>query len=110
VGEEVHFDGEVYGAIGWDLWKAYKAAGLGQGDILADLVGGMNFTPASPNFQQMRDGILMGLTASVHDARACMVWSSFAKYGVGVGASSIVRGKKITVTESFALPPECVTP
>jgi len=106
-GSEVHDDGELYGAIGWDLWKAYKGAALGQSDIFADLVGGMNFTPAGPNFQQMRDGILMGLTASGHDDRACMVWSSFAKYGVGVGATSRVRGPNITVTESFAVPPEC---
>lgn len=110
VGEEVHFDGEVYGAIGWDLWKNYKAAGLGQDAILADLVGGMNFTPAAPNFQQMRDGILMGLTASGNDARACMVWDSFAQFGVGVGATNIMRGKRIVVTESFALPAECATP
>lgn len=110
VGEEVHFDGELYGAIGWDLWKSYQAAALGQADILEDLVGGMNFTPAAPAFEDMRDGILMGLTASGHDARACMVWNSFAKYGVGVGASSIVRGPRITTTESFAVPPECAAP
>ncbi|RHW24781.1 peptidase M36 [Nocardioides immobilis] len=109
-GTEVHDDGELYGAIGWDLWKAYKAASLGQDDILADLVGGMNFTPAGPNFEQMRDGILMGLTASGNDARACMVWRSFAKYGVGVGATSRVRGPNITATESFAVPPECAAP
>jgi hypothetical protein len=106
-GSEPHFDGEVYGAIGWDLWKNYKAASLGRSDILTDLVGGMNFTPAGPNFQEMRDGILMGLTASGHADRACMVWDSFAQFGVGVGATSVVRGKKFTATESFALPPEC---
>lgn len=66
---------------------------LGKGDILADLVGGMNFTPAAPDFQQMRDGILMGLTASGNDSRACMVWDSFAQFGVGSAppASSAAR-------------------
>ena len=107
VGEEIHFDGELYGAIGWDLWKAYKGAALGQDDILADLVGGMNFTPAGPNFEQMRDGILMQLTTSGHADRTCMVWDSFAQFGVGVGATSKVRGKKIIATESFAVPAEC---
>jgi hypothetical protein len=110
VGEEIHFDGEVYGAIGWDLWKNYKAAGLGQAAILADMVGGMNFTPAGPNFEQMRDGILMQLTASGHADRSCMVWESFAQFGVGVGASSKVRGPNIVATESFAVPPECAAP
>jgi extracellular elastinolytic metalloproteinase len=106
-GEEIHFDGEVYGAIGWDLWKQYRDGGPGRDAILADLVGGMNFTPANPSFQQMRDGILMGLTASGHADRSCLVWNSFAKYGVGVGATSIVRGPRITVTESFTKPAEC---
>jgi extracellular elastinolytic metalloproteinase len=108
VGEEIHFDGEVYGAIGWDLWKNYQAAGLGQADILADLVGGMNFTPPGPAFEDMREGILMGLTASGHPERACMVWDSFAQFGVGVAADGFARGKRKVVTaESFAKPAEC---
>ncbi len=106
VGTEVHADGEVYGAIGWDLWKQYRA-GLGRDAILADLVNGMNFTPPTPTFEQMRDGILHGLTTSGHEDRACMVWSSFAKYGVGEGATATVRGKKVTVTESSTVPAAC---
>jgi extracellular elastinolytic metalloproteinase len=107
VGTEVHADGEVYGAIGWDLWKQYKAAGLGQGAILADLVNGMNFTPSTPTYEQMRDGILNGLSASGQGARQCMVWSSFAKYGVGVGAVGKAVGKAARVSESFAKPASC---
>jgi extracellular elastinolytic metalloproteinase len=107
VGTEVHADGEVYGAIGWDLWKQYKAAGLGQDAILADLVNGMNFTPSTPTYEQMRDGVLNGLAATGQDARQCMVWSSFAKYGVGVGAVGKVVGKAARVTESFAKPAGC---
>jgi hypothetical protein len=107
VGQEIHFDGEVYGAIGWDLWKNYKAAGLDEDDILGDLVGGMNFTPAQPKFEEMRDGILMGLTASGHADRACLVWDSFAQFGVGVGARARLQGARILITESFARPSSC---
>lgn len=110
-GTEVHDDGEVYGAIGWSLWKRYVAAGLGRSDILADLVDGMNYTPAKPTFEQMRDGILAGLAANqdtlTPTSRSCMVWRSFAEHGVGVGAKGVVRGKKATVAESFTTPPEC---
>ncbi len=106
VGEEVHLDGEVYGAIGWSLWKRYKAAGLGRAAILADLVDGMNYTPASPAFEQMRDGILAGL-ATTHPERVCDVWRSFAEYGVGVGAKGKVAGKKVTVNPSTAVPASC---
>jgi len=106
-GTGVHFDGEVYGAIGWDLWKQYRDGGLGRAAILSDLVGGMNFTRADPAYEDMRDGILMGLTASGHGDRACMVWDSFAKYGVGAGAKGSVRGPRVVVKESFAKPAEC---
>ena len=106
VGAEVHFDGEVYGAIGWDLWKAYKSLGLGEDAILADLVDGMNYTPANPTFEQMRDGILTSLTLSGSD-RSCMVWKSFARYGVGEGASGVVNGSRVTVTESTTVPAGC---
>jgi len=109
-GQSVHFDGEVYGAIGWDLWKAYKLASLNEDDILADLVDGMNYTPADPTFEDMRDGILTGLTVSGGSARSCMVWNSFAEYGVGVGATGSVKGKGIVVTESFGVPASCSTP
>ena len=104
---EVHDTGELYGAISWDLWKRYKGAGLGQSDILSDLVQGMNFTPAQPSFEQMRDGILAGLTTAGHADRSCMVWNAFATLGVGVGSSATVTRKGATVHESFAVPPGC---
>jgi hypothetical protein len=107
VGTEVHQDGELYGAIGWDLWKQYKKARLGEDGILADLVTGMSFTTSSPTFEQMRDGILHGLAATGHTERSCMVWSSFAKYGVGEGAVAKVTGQTVQVTESFAKPNGC---
>jgi len=98
----------VYGAIGWDLWKQYRDSGLDRGAILADLVDGMNYTPPAPTFEQMRDGILASLTATGHEVRSCMVWNSFAKYGVGVGALGKVVGKKVVVTESFTKPAGCL--
>jgi extracellular elastinolytic metalloproteinase len=104
---EVHDTGELYGAIMWDLWKRYQTDGLGQSAILFDLVQGMNFTPAKPSFEDMRQGILDGLVADGHDARGCMVWDAFARYGVGVGSSAKVSGSGAKVTESFAVPAGC---
>jgi hypothetical protein len=98
-GSEVHFDGEVYGAIGWKLLELYTAGGLTNTDLLRDLVQGMRFTPAAPNFQQMRDGILAGTATN-----DCKVWTAFAQYGVGNGATSSISGGIITVNESFAIP------
>ena len=35
---------------------------------------------------------------------------AFAKYGVGVGAQATVKGSKITIVESFAVPAGCPAP
>lgn len=104
-GSEVHFDGEVYGAIGWRVWKNLQGIGDSADDVLAVLVDGMNYTPAHPKFEDMRDGILAGLAGD--QARQCLVWEAFAHYGVGVGAKGAVRGSKVIVTQSTALPAQC---
>lgn len=105
----VHRNGEIYGATMWDLWTSYKASALTADTLLDDLVGGMNFTPAGPDYLDMRDGILAQTPAS----RNCLVWEAFAGRGMGEGASMSVKGGgpfgggKVTVNESFTLPAEC---
>jgi extracellular elastinolytic metalloproteinase len=110
---EVHNGGEVYAAIGWQLYANYKAAKgkLTKADLLTDVVDGMNFTPARPTFEQMRDGILTSVMAN-HPERACLVWKAFAKYGVGVGANAAITTSKqgtstVAITETFTVPNEC---
>ena len=105
-GSEVHFDGEVYGAIGWRLFQLYTAAGIPKSSLLDDLVDGMNFTPAGPAFEDMRDGILTSVLNN-NPSHECLVWQAFAQYGVGVGAKGKVQGSRVVVTESFALPSQC---
>lgn len=101
---EVHDDGELYGAIGWRLLQGYGAAN--KTALLRDLVDGMNYTPAGPTYEQMRDGILSSISAR-GSTRACTVWNAFASAGVGVGATASVKGSSVTVTESFAKPAGC---
>jgi len=104
---EVHNDGEIYGAIGYRLIQLYTAAGLTRAQLLADLVDGMRYTPARPTYEQMRDGILQGIT-NRGAGRECTVWSAFAQYGVGVGASGTEnRDGSLTVVESFTKPANC---
>ena len=99
---EVHFDGELYGAIGWRLWENYQAEGLSADDLLGDLVDGMNFTGAHPEFEEMRDGILASVAGNT--VRECAVWDAFAHFGVGEGASGTTRGSNMVITESFTTP------
>lgn len=108
---QVHNDGEIYAAIGWRMIENYADAGVAQSDLLADLVEGMKHTPSRPAYEDMRDGILAGLTNTGSTARECLVWRAFAEYGVGVGASateSTSRGKVVVaVNESFDVPSHC---
>ncbi len=110
-GAEVHDDGEIYGAIGWRLFELFQGAGAGKEVILDYLVDGMNFTPSTPSFEDMRDGVLQAVAAAggiEAAAHACLVWDAFAGYGVGVGAQGVVNAAGgVTVTESFAKPAEC---
>ena len=108
-GTEVHFDGEVYGAIGWLLYQKYLQRGLMKDDVLDDIVDGMNFTPARPSFEDMRDGILQSV-ALRSPSHECLVWDAFAHYGVGVGARGRTFFGRVFVRESFVLPPECSAP
>ncbi len=74
--------------------------------MLDEVVDGMNFTPKGPSFEDMRDGILQSI-ANSGNGRECLVWTAFAHYGVDVGAKDVVHGKKVIITQSFTLPPQC---
>jgi hypothetical protein len=104
----VHYDGEVYGATGWNLFKQYEARyGLAaaQDVLLKDLVNGMKYTPARPTYEQMRDGVLQ---ATAGTDRQCMVWTAFAKFGIGQGAKGVANSDgTATITESFTNPLPC---
>ena len=106
-GTGVHFDGEVYGAIGWRLWQIFNGSGIPKNVLLDYLVEGMTFTPAGPKFEHMRDGILSAAAGSGHE---CHIWRAFAQYGVGVGAKATVKGSTVTVVESLAVPAGCPAP
>ena len=103
-GTGVHFDGEIYAAIGWRLLENFGNSR--KDDLLTYLVDGMTFTPMTPTFEQMRDGILDSVDTNTADA--CKVWDAFADYGVGVGAEArISRRGTVTITASTALPAGC---
>jgi hypothetical protein len=120
-GTEVHNDGEVYAAIGWRLFEIYRREGISRDVLLDDLIDGMNYTPPSPRFEDMRDGILASVARS-GGGRECLVWEAVARYGVGVGAQAQTANgvglsgaggpaqtpvPKVRVTQSFAVPAQC---
>ena len=71
------------------------------------VLGPLTLSPA-PTYEQMRDGILTSVTTAPDDpGDECLVWSAFAQFGVGVGASGIARGSSAVITESFDVPAAC---
>ena len=105
-GGEVHADGEVFAAIMWRLHELYAHARLGDTVLLEDFVDGMNYTPSTPAWEDMRDGMLASLAQRGLD-RDCLIWSAFAQFGVGVGASGVATSAGVTIVESFELPRGC---
>jgi VCBS repeat-containing protein len=100
IGTSVHFNGEIYAATIWHLWELFQAAGISQDTLFDYLIGGMNFTPSGPAFEDMRDGILTAANGTGHE---CLIWQAFAAFGVGTTAN--YNGGS-NVTESFAVPAE----
>ncbi len=104
-GAEVHNDGEIYAAI---VWKMMELFGDARRDTLFRyVVDGMNFTPSTPTYEQMRDGILASVAASATPSDCGLVWQAFAQYGVGVGALGVVNGSAVTITPSYTAPATC---
>jgi extracellular elastinolytic metalloproteinase len=107
---QVHFDGEIYAAIIWDLMGRF-AADPNIADwrtrLFGYLVDGMNYTPAKPAYEDMRDGILAAVAASGNTADCAKVWDAFAQRGVGVGARGAVRGSRVVITASTTSSTAC---
>jgi hypothetical protein len=92
----------------WKLLELWEASGRTQDELFDRVIGGMNFTPARPAYEDMRDGILASTTST---AEACVVWNAFAQFGIGEGADGVetCRGFfcRISVTQSFVVPSSC---
>jgi hypothetical protein len=107
-GSSVHNDGEIYAATMWKLLELWEAAGLTQDALWDVVVDGMSFTPARPQYEDMRDGLL---ASSPTQAQDCIIWTAFAQFGIGEGADGTESCRiftcSISVTESFAVPSVC---
>ena len=103
-GAEVHNDGEIYAAIVWKMMGLFGDAR--RADLFRYVVDGMNYTPATPSYEQMRDGILASVHAGATQSDCSLVWQAL-QFGVGVGAAGVVKGGAVTVTPSYALPTSC---
>ena len=106
-GASVHNDGEIYAATIWRLIELFGPTR--RNDLFAYFVDGMNYTPAAPAYEQMRDGMLQAVSTGPNPADRCTVWTAFAQFGIGVGATGVVNpgGTTVTITPSFTKPGDC---
>jgi extracellular elastinolytic metalloproteinase len=107
-GAEVHNDGEIYAAVIWRLIELF--GDKRRNELFGYVVDGMNFTPSTPAYEDMRDGILASV-ANGPEPRDCrLVWQAFAEFGIGVGAQGTVTATGVQITESFQVPHNCAAP
>ena len=110
-GAGVHNDGEIYAAIIWRLIELFSSRrhNVPISTLFDYFVDGMNFTPSTPAYEDMRDGMLQSV-ANSGSGHECIVWEAFAQFGVGVGADGTVTGTGVSITESFDMPQACPGP
>ncbi len=107
-GGSVHNDGEIYAATMWKLLELWEADDRTQDSLFDVVIDGMNYTPARPAYEHMRDGLLAAAPTQAED---CLIWEAFAQFGIGVGArgteSCGIFSCTASVVESFAVPAAC---
>ena len=101
-GAEVHDDGEIYAAI---VWRMIELFGARREVLFTHYVDGMNYTPSTPAYEDMRDGILQSIANTTASTTDCgLVWQAFAQFGVGAGAQGVVNGTAVSITPSNVNP------
>ena len=104
-GAGVHDDGEIYAAIIWKMMGLFGEPR--RSDLFRYVVDGMNYTPATPTYEQMRDGMLASVASGTSPSDCSLVWQAFAHFGVGVGALGVVNGSAVSITASTLTPASC---
>jgi hypothetical protein len=110
-GAEVHNDGEIYAAAMWRLRELWLASNRTNDALFKVFVDGMNYTPSTPAFEHMRNGMLDSINHSNPGdaaAQCALVWQAFGQYGIGDGAKGVVNSStSVTITPLTATRADC---
>ncbi len=116
---DVHSIGFVWASMLWDLhWQYVAKYGYasnvtsnttnGSSRVLQLVTNALKLQVCNPTFIDGREAILTADQNTTGGADRCMIWRTFAKRGLGVGASA---GSKTNINDqiaSFAVPSDCV--
>ncbi|HEX9979990.1 MAG TPA: T9SS-dependent M36 family metallopeptidase [Flavobacterium sp.] len=117
---ESHNRGEFMATVLWDLTWAYinkygfdpnVYSGTGGNNKAMRLVlDALKLQPCSPTFVEYRNALIAADQATTGGDDYCMIWSVFARRGMGVNASSGLRTNALDQVEDFTTPapgPNC---
>lgn len=116
---DVHSIGFIWATMLWDLhWNFAAKYGYasdvlsnrnsGSGKVLQLVIDGMKLQACNPTFIDGRDAILAADLAANQGENKCMIWSTFAKRGLGVNASAGDAKNINDQVEDFNIPGECI--
>ncbi|MPZ90822.1 MAG: metalloprotease [Actinobacteria bacterium] len=114
-----HGVGYVWATMLWEMhWNlidehgfkndVYKRWTTGGNNLAIQLVtDGMKFQPCRPGFVDGRDAILAADQALTDGDNQCLIWSAFAKRGLGFSADQGSSESRSDGTEAFDTHPDC---
>lgn len=114
-----HEIGFVWATMLWDLtWKYVEKYGYnsdviasttsGNARVLQIIMDGLKLQSCNPSFIDARNAILEADAIGNAGADQCMIWNTFAKRGLGLGASAGADNISDDQVEDFTVPQECI--
>jgi extracellular elastinolytic metalloproteinase len=110
--------GEIWTTTLWDLYWAFvdeygwdedQIHGTGGNNMAIRLVmDGMKLQACSPGFNDGRDAILAADLINYDGAHECLIWSVFARRGIGYFADQGTSGSRNDNVQDFEPKPECI--
>tara|TARA_B100000767_G_scaffold32761_1_gene27989 strand:+ start:27 stop:2450 length:2424 start_codon:yes stop_codon:yes gene_type:complete len=116
-GGQVHAVGTIWATMLWDLtWDLIDVYGYdedmfngtGGNNIAMQLVlDGMKLQPCAPGFESGRDAIIEADELANGGENKCLIWETFARRGLGSGATQGSSSSVTDGTAAFDIPAEC---
>ena len=115
-----HGVGSVWAAILWDVtWALVDRYGFdadlvhgsaGNNMAMQLVVDGLKLQPCSPGFVDARDAIILADQLGNGGANECLLWTAFARRGLGASAVQGSSSSSLDNTAAFDVPSQCVQP
>lgn len=116
---EVHYTGEIWCAMLWDMYwgyvdkygfdeDLYNGTG-GNNRAVQVVIDAMKLQPCGPGFVDARDAILAADSIRYGGANKIIIWDAFARRGLGYSAAQGSAGNCADGEEAFDLPPAPVS-